>query len=129
MFTWIKILNRLSSENNLIEKLDSQIEQMQNNIVVLDKQKKVAEELLAKYEQILQNAQAETAHLSEQFESMKNSFSECSQLATEKTLTIKEDAEQYVATLTDQISKYESNFDEFNKKLAELKDAILNLQR
>jgi len=65
----------------------------------------------------------------ETLKKMESAVNDCSRLAMEKLLAIKEEAEKYTAMLADQISSYENNFDGFNKKLADLKDAILNLQR
>ena len=53
----------------------------------------------------------------------------CEKTAEAKLTEIKNEAEKYVASLSDIIARYENNFSMFNQKLVELKDAVTSLQR
>ena len=151
MFTWFKVLMRISAEENYLEKSNKRLEQLKADIEKLEEKHKQSiaivretnaaltegqaklEKLQQDFQKISSEADGKIAQIKNETEKMSSSLGEtltaCSKLAEDKLQEIKQQAEQYIGEVNAQIAGYEDNFKGFNKKLDELKQAVADFQR
>ena len=151
MFGWIKVLSRISKEENYTEKSEKRLAELKSGIerleerqaqcaalaketsAALERERKDLETLLKDLQKTSSEAEAKLAEIRKAADGASASLAEalnaCSKLAEDKLLTIRQQAEQYAASVNAQIAKYEENFVGFNQKLDELKQAVADFQR
>lgn len=129
MFKWFKVLKSLLTEDDFIERQDRQIKQLQEDICALEKRKLECEEMLAQYSNLLKVSQEETADLKKQFDEISSAVEKGAKIAKLQLLSIKNEAENYAASMSEQINHCEDTFADFNRKLSALKDAVTSFQR
>ncbi len=151
MFGWIKVLNRISQEENYMEKSEKRLEELKSGMerleerqaqctalaketsATLERGKKDLDALLRDFRKISSDAETKLAEIRKAADDASASCGEaltsCSKLAEDKLLEIRQQAEQYAASVNAQIAEYEANFAGFNRKLDELKQAVADFQR
>lgn len=151
MFGWIKVLNRISKEEDYLEKSEKRLAELKSGIerleerqeqcavlvketsAALESGKKELETLLRDIRKTSAEADAKLAEIWKEAEgastALNDALTKCSKLAEEKLLEIRQQAEQYATAVNAQIAEYETNFAGFNRKLDELKQAVADFQR
>ena len=151
MFEWIKILNRISQEEDYMAKSAERLSELKTGIerleerhnqcialikdtnAALERGKVDMDKLVRDFQKVASDVEAKIADIKKEAEnasaSLRDALTDCSKLAEDKLLEIRQQAEQYTASINEQIAKYEENFPGFNKKLDELKQAVADFQR
>ena len=151
MFEWIKVLSRISREENYMEKSAERLSKLRSEIEILEERHKKCtalvketnaalergkenmDRLISDLKKLSSDADTKLADIKTEADnasaSLREALVDCSKLAEDKLLEIRQQAEQYTASVNGQITKYEQNFAQFNKKLDELKQAVTDFQR
>ena len=151
MFEWLKVLNRISKEENYMEKCEARLSDLKSTAERLEKRCEQYAELAGKTEaelkcgkENLDKLVRELQKISSEAENkigeikttaektsaaLNEALKDCSKLAEDKISEIGKQAEEYAASVNGQIAEYEKNFAGFNQKLDELKQAVADFQR
>ena len=118
MFQWIKVLNSLSREDNLLEKMEKRYTVLTQKMQETDQKLKEAQELEKK---ISDNKAA--------LEQIENQIGQYEKMVQDKLREIKNSASKYLDEVNAKVQSYDSNISVITGKLKELHEAVAEFQR
>ena len=129
MFHWLKVLNRLSREDNILEKMDNRYSALAQKMQETEQKLKEAQGLYGKAEELASGLKKEIDEGKAFIEKVEAGMETCDKQIQDKLLEIKNSANKYLDEVNAKVQSYDSNISAITGKLKELHEAVAEFQR
>jgi chromosome segregation ATPase len=129
MFQCLKVLARLSREDNIIEKMETRYAQLADQLQETETKLKEVKELNRTLEEMASGLRDKISEDKASLEKLESQMENCGKQIQEKFLEIKASADKYLDEMNAKVQSYDSNISAVEKSLKDLREAVAEFQR
>lgn len=129
MFQCLKVLARLSREDNIIEKMETRYAQLADQLQETETKLKEVKELNRTLEEMASGLRDKISEDKASLEKLESQMENCGKQIQEKFLEIKASADKYLDEMNAKVQSYDSNISAVQKSLKDLREAVAEFQR
>ena len=129
MFQCLKVLARLSREDNILEKMETRYAQLAEQLQETETKLKEVKELNRTLEEMASGLRDKISEDKASLERIETQMENCGKQIREKFFEIKASADKYLDEMNAKVQSYDSNISAVEKSLKDLREAVAEFQR
>ena len=129
MFQCLKVLARLSREDNILEKMETRYAQLAEQLQETETKLKEVKELNRTLEEMASGLRDKISEDKASLERIETQMENCGKQIREKFFEIKASADKYLDEMNAKVQSYDSNISAVAKSLKDLHEAVAEFQR